>query len=117
MQDFPVNITGRGKDPALWEKMVMWHIFRLRNHPSLACWCGGNEFAAENYDNAPLMLIANDMVRRLDSWREFLPSSPFGGDFHSYNRFPDSASLWKSELPDAPFVSESGTQVYATADG
>ena len=33
--DFPQHV---------WEAQVMQTIFRLRNHPSLALYCGGNEF-------------------------------------------------------------------------
>lgn len=110
MQDFPINVSGRGKDSCLWEKMLAWHIFRLRNHPSLACWCGGNEFSPENHDNAPLIVIASNLVRNLDGSREFLDSSPVNGDFHLYPPAKDPASLWKTELSRAPFVSECGSR-------
>ncbi len=110
MQDLPINVSGKGKNCCLWEKMLAWHIFRLRNHPSLAYWCGGNEFSPENYDNAPLIVIASNLIRTLDGSHEFLEGSPVNGDFHSYPSAADPAYFWKTELSRAPFVSECGSR-------
>ena len=82
-------------------------IKRLRNHPSLAVWCGGNEhylgFPSNDGDNTKpvgrelLQKIMPELVAQHDPQRYFHPSSPWGGenwpngnhplegDFHDYN--------------------------------
>jgi beta-mannosidase len=59
---------------------------RLRNHPSLAWWNGDNENgmdADESMTQYKGRKAANDIIapvlRRLDPYRDFLPSSPYGG--------------------------------------
>lgn len=110
MQDFPINVDGRGKNTRLWEKAAAWNIFRLRNHPSLVLWCGGNEFCAETTDSAPLVVIVANLIRNLDGSREFLESSPLNGDWHIYPEFADPAKLWDTVLADGPFISECGAR-------
>lgn len=110
MQDFPINVDGRGKNTRLWEKAAAWNIFRLRNHPSLVLWCGGNEFCAETGDSAPLIVIAANLIRNLDGSREFMESSPVNGDWHIYPSFTDAARLWDTVLADGPFISECGAR-------
>jgi beta-mannosidase len=61
-------------------------VLRLRNHPSLALWAGNNEID-EAYAWAGLGIDPNtdllsrkvlpDIVRRLDPFRTYLPSSPY----------------------------------------
>ena len=65
-------------------------IKRIRNHPSLAFWDGGNEhylFHPANLGDNTLPVgralfqkIMPDAVERLDPLRYFHPSSPWGGD-------------------------------------
>jgi beta-mannosidase len=98
-------------------------IKRLRNHPSLAVWCGGNEHylgAPSNQgDNTKplgrelLQKIMPELVAQHDPQRYFHPSSPWGGDnwpngnhplvgdFHDYN------TIRFQPLSDVPlFMSE-----------
>jgi beta-mannosidase len=109
-------------------------ITRLRNHPSLALWCGNNEcewlFCMENPDKT-----ANDMrgavifrdvlpaiVKRLDGSRPYWRSSPFGtgfpndesnGNHHQWSVW----SAWKDykeyEEDNTRFVTEFGFQAPA----
>jgi hypothetical protein len=82
-------------------------IKRLRNHPSLAVWCGGNEHylgaPSNDGDNTKpvgrelFQKIMPELVAQHDPQRYFHPSSPWGGDnwpngnhplvgdFHDYN--------------------------------
>lgn len=61
----------------------------LRNHPSLAWWHGDNENAVEGSDTkadyigreSALGGIAQS-IYRFDHSRQFLPSSPFGGNYY-----------------------------------
>ena len=95
-------------------------IRRLRNHPCLLLWCGGNEnhmgysfsFSANPAQgNTVHGKIMPDSVRELDPDRLFHPSSPYGGpypnyplegDWHDYStlNFSPSASvpLFASEV-------------------
>jgi beta-mannosidase len=58
---------------------------RLRNHPSLAIWGGGNELQAGEGkpldDRTPVLGALGEVVRRLDPSRLWLPTSPTGPAF------------------------------------
>jgi beta-mannosidase len=63
---------------------------RLRRHPSLALWCGGNELAGKEEGRAddiplddahPVLAALHDVVRELDPHRGWLPTSPSGPRF------------------------------------
>jgi beta-mannosidase len=49
---------------------------RLRRHPSLAIWCGGNELDGD--DSTPVLAALGAVVRELDPERAWLPTSPLG---------------------------------------
>jgi len=54
---------------------------RLRRHPSLAVWCGGNELDGD--DSTPVLAALREVVRELDPERAWLPTSPLGdADVH-----------------------------------
>lgn len=109
-------------------------ITRLRNHPSVAIWCGNNEcewiFCRENPDRSPDDMtgaaIFRDLLpslcRSLDGTRPYWRSSPFGvgfpnaessGNHHQW----DVWGLWKDykeyENDNARFVTEFGFQAPA----
>jgi beta-mannosidase len=80
----------------------------LRRHPSLALWCGGNEFSPKR--NRPLVAALQQAVAAGDPARPFLPASPAGGDSHNWR-------VWHDLLPPgtylddtAAFASEFGLQ-------
>jgi beta-mannosidase len=65
---------------------------RLRHHPSLAIWGGGNELQAADGEplaetaggtgtGSPVLAALRDVVRRLDPERLWLPTSPSGPAF------------------------------------
>ena len=95
------------------------NIRRLRNHPCLLMWCGGNEqYLRSSTENVPAAKrrvfeqIMPASVRRLDPGRLFHTSSPYGGkangnwplegDWHDYttiNFAPEaSVPLFGSEV-------------------
>jgi beta-mannosidase len=51
---------------------------RLRRHPSLAVWCGGNELDGD--DSTPVLAALRAVVRELDPGRAWLPTSPLGSE-------------------------------------
>ena len=56
-------------------------IPRLRRHPSLAVWCGGNELDGD--DTTPVLAALKHVVEELDPGRAWLATSPLGdADVH-----------------------------------
>jgi beta-mannosidase len=80
-------------DPAFVELMsreARAIVPRLRRHPSLALWCGGNELAGKKEgrsddvpldDTHPVLGALHAVVRELDPGRGWLPTSPSGPRF------------------------------------
>jgi beta-mannosidase len=85
----------------------------LRNHASLALWCGGNEFSPSR--NGAVVSALQRVVSKEDPARPFLSASPANGDSHNWDiwhRFCPPAS-YRDDL--ALFASEFGLQ--APPDG
>ena len=114
-QEFPLTCGWRaGKvNRKIWEAMTAWQVFRLRNHPSLVFWCGGNEFSPDDRSNADLVGMAARATRVLDGTRPFMAASPDEGDIHGYPQW-DASEVWRSELMRGPFISEWGTHAMPT---
>ena len=106
-QDFPIGNRDTPEWPQdVWEAQVMHTIFRLRNHPSLALWCGGNEFNPYSTGNAASIGIFERCVADFDPTRPMRRTSPDGGSMHTY---PDMDPTWYAKLYRlVPFLSETG---------
>lgn len=110
-------------------------VMQLRNHPSLALWCGNNEcewlYCTENTGKTPddmsgaviFKKILPEIVRIKDGTRPYWRSSPFGsgfpndesnGNHHQWQVW----SFWKDyneyEKVNARFITEFGFQAPAT---
>ncbi len=109
-QDFPLTCGWEAAkiNRTLWTNTVMWTVFRLRNHPSLAFWCGGNEFPADSPANRQLVAAMARWCRLLDGTRPFMAASPDEADIHGYPQW-DASWAWRSELTRGPFISEWGS--------
>ncbi|MCL5103608.1 MAG: hypothetical protein M1133_05775 [Armatimonadetes bacterium] len=90
----------------------------LRNHPSLAWWCGDNENGMNHdYDDPsyPGRKIATEIsgpvCRELDPSREFMPTSPYLGKTNSSLTMGDChySGLWDHDLQ---FVAQSDMREY-----
>lgn len=114
-QEFPLTCGWRAEkvNRKAWEAMASWQVFRLRNHPSLAFWCGGNEFDPDDRANSDLVGICARATRVLDGTRPFMAASPDEGDLHGYPQW-DASYAWRSELLRGPFISEWGTHAMPT---
>jgi len=114
-QEFPLTCGWKADkvNRKAWEAMAAWQVFRLRNHPSLAFWCGGNEFEPDNRANADLVGVLARTTRVLDGTRPFMAASPDEGDIHGYPQW-DASQAWTSELLRGPFISEWGTHAMPT---
>jgi beta-mannosidase len=106
-EDFPIaNTDTPGWKQDVWEAQAAQIIFRLRNHPSLAVWCGGNEFNAYSFGNAATLGVLERLVTNFDGTRLFTRTTPDPGDVHAYT---DMDPTWFGQVYSlVPFVSETG---------
>jgi beta-mannosidase len=106
-QDFPIgNMETPDYPQDVWEEEVVQNIFRLRNHPSLVVWCGGNEFNPYSYGNAATIGILERNLKIFDNTRLFVRTSPDNGSMHVY---PDiDPSLYNRLYKYEPWVAETG---------
>ncbi|RYY26593.1 MAG: beta-mannosidase [Chitinophagaceae bacterium] len=106
-QDFPIGNQDTPEYPQeVWEAQVVQNIIRLRNHPSLVIWCGGNEFNPYSNGNAASIGILERNLRTFDPSRFFVRTTPDHGSIHVY---PDMDPTWynKSYGKEA-WISETG---------
>lgn len=106
-QDFPIGNRCTPEWPQdVWEAQVMHAIYRLRNHPSLAVWCGGNEFNPYSIGNAATIGILERCLADFDPTRPMRRTSPDAGSMHAY---PDMDPTWYGDLYRlVPFIAETG---------
>ncbi|MBI5091638.1 MAG: hypothetical protein HZB26_04245 [Candidatus Hydrogenedentes bacterium] len=82
MQEFP--LTWQNFDvlrPAVSDEIATLNVKRLRNHPSLAMWCGGNEHSGEG----ALIELLGRRCLELDGTRPYHRTDPYGGSVHNYD--------------------------------
>ncbi|GAB2565245.1 glycoside hydrolase family 2 protein [Spirosoma areae] len=106
-QDFPIgNQDTPGYPQDIWEAQVVQNIVRLRNHPSLAVWCGGNEFNPYSYGNAATLGILERNLDIFDKSRLYVRTTPDDGSIHTY---PDMDPVWYGVgYRYEPWISETG---------
>ena len=86
-------------------------VVRLRNHPSLTFWCGGNEFDPDDQGSKAVIDALDALLKRLDPEREFHRASPYKGDDHYWG-------VWHGQQPYTryrivrPFRSEAGVNTF-----
>lgn len=78
--DFPST------DPAVVDQQTTQVIKRLRNHPSLVMWEGGNENVSAEGGDEGLFLVGR-RCRQYDPSRPFHRISPWGGSIHNWGVF------------------------------
>jgi beta-mannosidase len=82
-------------------------VLRLRNHPSLTFWCGGNEFDPDDKGSKAVIDALDALLKKSDPEREFHRASPYMGDDHYWG-------VWHRKEPYTayrilrPFRSEAG---------
>ncbi|MCL5005653.1 MAG: beta-mannosidase [Acidobacteria bacterium] len=104
-EDFPLANQEAALYPLdVWEAQVFHTLFRVRNHQSLAVWCGGNEFNPYDPSNTAVTGVTERTVRDFDGTRFFTRTTPDPGDVHIYE---DMDPTWYAHLYHwVPFVSE-----------
>ncbi len=106
LQEWPTAWNSHRIQPYdILEETVRHNTIRLRNHPSLVMWGGGNE-SGEPFGEAI------DMMGRasyeLDGSRAFHRGEPWGGSIHSYHVFWQYQPLNYNLTLSAPFIGEFG---------
>lgn len=107
-QDFPLRQHGTARNclSKCGKRKLPQNVFRLRNHPSLAVWCGGNEFNAYAPGNAAPIGIFERTVVELDGTHAYRRTSPDTGGLHQY---PDMDPTWYYKTTAyCPFMAETG---------
>ena len=114
-EDFPLaNADAPILPQDVWEAQVMHTIFRLRNHSSLAVWCGGNEFNPYDAGNSAVVGIVERSVRDFDGTRMFIRTTPDPGDVHIY--YDQDPTWYGHRYKSVPFISETGIYNMPDAD-
>lgn len=104
-----------GWPQAVLEAQEAMNLLRIRNHPSLAIHCGGNEFNPYSEGNAAAMFVIDRTIRTLDPNRVFYYTTPDKGSAHIYR---DMEPTWYRRLyKDLPFVGETGIHSFPSAKG
>lgn len=106
-QDFTMNSATSNQWPQdIWESQILHTIFRVRNHPSLAVYCSGNETNPYSDTNAQAIGILERNLKIFDNTRVFLRTTPDHGSVHVY---PSWDPAWyRQKYPFVPFFAETG---------
>ncbi len=106
MQEWPICWDSERTQP-LDELLdtVYRGVIRLRSHPSLCLWCGGNEsFEAESKQLDDI----SRLTLELDGTRAYHRTEPYGGAKHDYSTYWDMKSIDSSLVLESPFLGEFG---------
>jgi beta-mannosidase len=106
-QDFPLSHFDAPEYPAdVWEAQILQNVFRLRNHPSLAVYNGGNGLNPYSHGNNRTLGILERMLTDYDPSRLYSRTTSDAGNAHLY---PDMDPSYYAELYRyIPFISETG---------
>ncbi|MEK0316687.1 glycoside hydrolase family 2 protein [Cohnella sp. 56] len=95
MQEWPTCWGSHDQQPAdVLEETVRLNTLRLRSHPSLVMWAGGNEIG-QGLDS-PVLDMMGRLAVELDGTRPFHLTDPWGGSMHSH-------IVWKGWTPSYSF--------------
>jgi len=113
-QEFPFACSFLGyfpRDPD-WQSLVEREceaiVREVRDHPSVALWCGGNEFSPRR--NRSLVHSLAQVVETQDGTRPFVPASPSSDDAHNWDVWHGKYPIHTYRGEAARFLSEFGLQ-------
>ncbi|MGV9194136.1 glycoside hydrolase family 2 protein [Microbacterium sp. MC2] len=102
LQEFPLSFGIDASAPALAviDEQASRIVRRLRNHPSLVLWGGGNENPATRTSDDALTVIGR-RVAQLDPTRRFHRTDPWGGSEHFYGVYHEGMPVdaYRDYLP------------------
>lgn len=97
-QELPLNWSHDSPVPlTTWREQIKQSVLRLRQHPSLAVYVGGNEFNPYLEAMAPALGVGREIIAEYDD-RPFRMASPMGTDYHAYaSQEADFNALWNGD--------------------
>lgn len=99
--DFPMT------DPHMLDDQVTRVVKRLRNHPSLVMWGGGNENVAISGNDEGLLLVGK-RCRQYDTTRPFHRTDPWGGSIHHWGVYHNGLPIESFDKMNQAFYGEFG---------
>ena len=106
LQEWPTAWNSHRIQPYdILEETVRHNTIRLRNHPSLVMWGGGNE---SGEPSGPAIDMMGRLSHELDGTRPFHRGEPWGGSIHSYRVYWGREPLDSNLSLTAPFIGEFG---------
>lgn len=69
---------------AVWREQLTQSVLRIRQHPSIGIYCGGNEYDPFQDTIEPFLGLVREIFTAYDGSRPFRMNSPCGGDYHAY---------------------------------
>lgn len=94
-------------DPLTLDDQAARVVRRLRNHPCLILWGGGNEVQPNQPKNNALKLLGK-RIRQLDPSRPYHITSPWGSDIHNWAIFHSGEPIEHYRKTPTVFLSEYG---------
>ena len=105
-QEWPTAWDSQKVQPAdVLRDTIVRNIFRLRNHPSLIMWGGGNE---SPHPTDAVMDMIGRLCYELDGTRPFHRSDPWGGNLHNYDVYWGWQPLERNLSLTSCFIGEFG---------
>lgn len=102
LQEFPLSfgLDATGQTLATVDEQASRIVRRLRTHPSLVMWGGGNE-NPDTVSGDDLLTVIGTRVRQLDPSRPFHRTDPWGGSEHFYGVYHEGQPVeaYASHVP------------------
>ncbi len=94
LQEFPLSfgLDATGQTLATVDEQASRIVRRLRNHPSLIMWGGGNE-NPDTLTGDDLLTVIGTRVAQLDPTRPFHRTDPWGGSEHFYGVYHEGQPI------------------------
>jgi beta-mannosidase len=106
LQEWPTAWNSHNDQPYdMLEETVRLNILRIRNHPALVMYTGGNE---SDRPFGPAIDMMGRYSIELDGTRTFHRGEPWGGSVHNYDSYWGNANLDANLNLGAVFIGEFG---------